>query len=356
MSLLPDPETYLPWLLSTTGALTSAEAQADAYRDANLANAAANQQANALNYQRWREGRGLGGHAVLPEYFGEAESELGNSLIGDWMQRWGKQKVQTGTDQQSRLSGYTDPATGQTYTPDQLEGLNLDVSTLTPNYETTDTPTYGWENDPNAVLPKIFEMGEQTLDKLRPTIDQGTDLIGDIFSDTIYGQRLGNQEDIARTRKGAINEGLQKTIGELKALRSARGGGTSSNMANQMASAAINAQHMGSVQDAYDRARIFDENTQLKMQSLNLPYQQSQMAYEMGMMPEQYQYRPYDELMQRLNFFNIGPGAAPQYQPYRQEALPNSQMALGGALNSLGGAWGSYNNLMEILNSPLARK
>jgi hypothetical protein len=260
-------------LISAQGAKKSAKSQAAAQLQANA-------DTNEANYKMFKEARGSGGHAILPEYFGGFEKDFSGDIIDIYKDSKG------------------------TYSP---------------------------------------AFGNATLDRMKPSWERGDEFIGDVFSGKFTDERRRLAGESDKATKQAINTGLGERLAQIKMNRSRRGLGGESSFTNSLSQGAtIDARTLAALQRITADQQILDQDIGLRSQFLDAPVNRSRLAYEFGYMPERENYRVVDDMLQRLGYFNIGQGNPPMQQTPNIPTIPNSAQAWGAGLSSGANALGNY--------------
>lgn len=278
---------------------------------ATKANLEAARELNAANYRIFQESRGATGNAFLPLYFGNQEKQLG----------------------QDAMTFYN-------------AGRNL----------------FG---TPAEQLLKY----KQAIGEYQPMLDASRGTLADIFNGNLTDARLEYfrpvgeaRETVAATQKQGVLQGLQERLNALNA-DSARAGytGTGSFGQNRLLNATIGARQQAAglgayanLENAMDRRGIQDQGANLKIASMDLPYQQAQQALNLEMLPMTQVQQNFSRSLAPFEFFRMGQGNF-QYAPLPQvQAVPSAaQIGLTGAAaaaNQLGSYYanrGAMNNAQQ---------
>jgi len=228
---------------------------------------------NAANERMFHEARGSKGHALLPEYFGEFEKNLGTDISGTY-------------------SSYKfDPQFGnKTYR--QMSDSFMDGN------EIIDDVMSG------RVGAERSGLSEGLAESRRSSIN------------TALGERLA-------ALKAARQAGGY--------------GGTSSFQEKMMLGDTLQARQMASMSDWMDKQQVYDSNLQLQLGLLDAPLNRTMQGYQMGSLPGAEQYRGIDEVLKRLGYFNMQGGNPPQAINPEIPTIPGMGQFVGPAISSTAG-------------------
>lgn len=199
--------------------------------------------------------------------------------------------------------------------------------------------------------------------------------------DAYEGSERDLNQQASKARKAAINKGLGDRIKEIQFQRNRRGLGGESSFSNAlMQGATIGARQQAALGDIQDerntnsiympqrvrqadratdfRAQIedtragstmqgFDTDRALRTNMLDAPANRAQQAYDFGMMPQNNQYRSFDDLSRRLDFFRIGTGNPPATSTPNIQPTLGGDSALGAGISAGGeyfGGWGGWDD------------
>lgn len=273
---------------SVVGSVVSSKGQKSATKSANAANKAMADEANALDYLRFRESRGAKTEdgqrsAILPEYFGTAESDVAKSIVDRWMQD-------------------------------------------------RDLPEDSIYRDTRVFMDPAFQQGNQ--------------FVTDVFADRVYEDQLALADEAATADRFGINAAAEEAIGKIRTnrLRTGLGGGSSFEN-NMIMGSTLPARVDAASRDARTRQGLYAGNVALKSGMLDTPMARIQQADSISQLGGERAYDDIDRALSRLSFYNIGPGQAPAQRVPQLSAVPNSQMMFGSALSAgaqaFGGAYGA---------------
>lgn len=258
----------------------------DAQRHASNRNYDAAMQTNLSNERLFHEGRGSAGNAILPEYFGGLEAQLGKDVTAYY-------------NASSKLQG-----------------------------------------TPEEQLAKY----KAIADRFRPDIAAGDQAVSDIFTGALTDRRLGYVAPVkaarlagAKGQKFAILDALNQRLAELNAQDASKGfvGGSSfqnsKNLAATIAArrASAAAESQANLENALTDAGIKDAGESAKLQSLNLPGQRLQTALTLERTPYNALGDSFQSRTAPLTFFRMNPGQARYDRPPSFEAIASpAQIAL----------------------------
>lgn len=273
---------------SIAGSVISSKGQKKSVEKANAANKAIADEANALDYLRFRESRGAKAEdgtqsAILPEYFGTAEADVAKSIVDRWMQD-------------------------------------------------RDLPEDSIYADTRSIMDPAFQQGNQ--------------FVTDVFADRVYNDQLALADEAAGADRFGINAAAEEAIGKIRTNRLRTGLGGGSSFENNMVMGSILPARVDAAsRDARTRQGLYANNVALKSSMLDTPLSRIQQADSISQLGGERAYDDIDRALSRLSFYNIGPGQAPAQRVPQLSAVPNSQMMLGSALSAgaqaFGGAYGA---------------
>lgn len=253
----------------TIGAVLGSAAQRDAARK----NLQAARESNELNYRMFQEGRGSGGHAFLPMFFGGREKSLAKDAMGFY-------------DASKRLLGSPD---------EQLTKYNA------------------------------------AIDRFKPLIDASTGTLEDVYNGNLTNTRQGYLQpvkearvDAAKTQQQSVLDGLKERINALNASSAKKGySGTGSFAQNRLLNATIGARQgaagtlaAANLANAEDTRDIYDNGASLKLQLMQMPMQRAQQALNLQMLPLAQVQENFSRSMQPFEFFRMAPSS------FRADPLP----------------------------------
>lgn len=259
-----------------------------AQRDTARKNLEAARETNAMNYRMFLEGRGSTGHAFLPMYFGDQERKI----AGDATQFYNQSRELMGSPSQ-QLQKYT-----------------------------------------------------AVMDEFKPMQQAATASLGDVYNGNMTNARLGYLKPVQDARLGAaagqkqaIFQGLQQRINALSAQQAAKGfSGTGSFAQNRMLDSTIGARQMAAntmseaeLANAVDQRGVMDQQSALRLEMLDRPYQMAGNALNMEMMPMAQVQSNFSRALQPFEFFRMGPDSFKADQLPQTPYIPSAaQIALTG--------------------------
>jgi hypothetical protein len=265
------------------GSLIGGSATKSAAKSANKTQERLTRETNQMNERLFHEARGRTGHAILPEYLGNAERDIGNDVIDIY------------EAQQDE------------------EGLNA--------------------------------FGDEAFGTLSPAWNRGNQLIGDIFSGSVLEDRTKNLAGQASARRQGIQKALSERLADVDARRNAGGLGGGSSVSNRMMLGdTIGARQQAAAIDADAISQLYDQNLNLQLGLLDAPMTRANASYEFGYLPQSQDYRSVDEMLKRMSFFNIGTGQPYQVQTPNVQTVPNVGQFVGPAITQGVGAFANYMN------------
>lgn len=262
---------------SAYGAVASANAQQQASQTA--ANSQNN--ANRLNYQMFQQAHGSNGNAVLPDYMGGFEKQLGNDLSGAY------------TSAAVPLTTFQ-AATGR-LAPAEQGAVNTTNSIF--NGGITRTLL---NNAAPVQATRLAVARDSSLDALHQTLDQ---------------------IDASQAQRGMVGDSYANRLLQFQAGQTAGNAVGAATLQNQQETADIN--NYG--------------NVTLPLQNLVTPYTQGQQAGQFAFLPQDEWLQSMGQRMQPLNMVKIGYTGPFQYQPLPTPG-PGAYSGVANALSSLGGS------------------
>lgn len=268
-----------------------AQAQADATKEASKSAAAAQADANAKNYQMFKEGRGSEGSAVLPLYLKQGDKMFEQQMGEDLMKAYG-------------------------------------------------------ETAPN--MAAIRAASGQMAEAQRGAA--GT--VGDIFNGGITGKMQRNVAPVQAERmtlaRNSSLDALHKTLNDIDSTQAQRGfvGDSYGSrlmkfQAGRQAGADIGAAHLANTQQTADIKNYGDVT--LPMQSLTLPSSMAAQNANFQFLPSDVYLQQMSQRMQPFNFMKLQPSTF-QYAPLPTAppdmSKANMWNAIGGGIKGLGSAAG----------------
>lgn len=220
----------------------AAKSSASSAKEANKTNLGRAAQQRALEERLFHEGRGSAGHAILPEYLGDFESQLGKDAI----------------------AGYK---------------ANL-------NFQGT----------PEEQLARY----EEDAARFRPAFEQGNEVVDSIYSGAMERQQLEDaapvmaaRTGLAKTQRQGILDDITMRLGALEAKNFRKGyvGGSSAETGAALrATIPLRQQAAGvgalaTLQNAQETQGIRDANRALRLNSLGLPAARARAATQFRQIP-----------------------------------------------------------------------
>lgn len=351
-----------------------------------------NEQAEYL----YRLTRGAEGHAILPEYFEGLEEEIANDIADTYRNTEYNTEIGDATfEDMQDVFGLGNQFVRDIYTgelaADRRALLEEEYANLIGAQDARVGVARGRLNDNFDRATNDIALGygqaEGILDDYESRANDNISRMEAINKDastarraainTSLGDRL-KQLQHARMRKGlggsssfANNQLAGSTIGARQAaamgdIDDRRALVQESNRVNELfapqrtglatrrgeLTGSINSQRAGSVlsldsaaNDAFNRTgagfvgdnvATFDNNQRMQQGYLDAPIARTQNAYTFGYLPTDQKWKPFDAARQRLDWFNIGPGNAPNIVTPHLETVPTSKMVIGAGGSVLG--------------------
>lgn len=259
---------------------------AKSQREANRTNRQNTLDQNAIQRELYYDSRGRGGHAILPEYFGDAERRFADDAVG----------------------------------------------------------IYDAANAYYGTAAERFARGDTIASRYRPIFDAGTQLLADTYSGDL-STRLQNEyapvaaatTALAKTKKQGVLQGLQErlqAIGAANAQKGFVGSGSAAQNAALRSTIGANQEAAGALagadlQNAASLKAIRDYVLQQQFGQLMAAPQRASADAALANMPAEFVNSTYAQQMAPLNFFRIGVGSGPeQYrQPFVDPNVSGGQIA-----------------------------
>ena len=283
-------------LIGAIGSGIAGKSASDAQNRSDQANLLGVRETNEQNYRMFREGRGSAGHAILPEYLGGAEQELGTRAVDA-----------------SRLL-FGNP--GQDFARDK--GI---------------------------------------VDSYLPSQRGVRDAINELFSGANLQKRLGIAEPVAEARtnvaKGqttAINQSVRDAISRLESGKTRSGfvGGGSFDT-NRILGATIGGRQAAAgalgdaeLENATIEAFLRDNDIQARLAGIDLPNQGAAAEVSLRDLPNRAAANRLSNAMAPLNFFRLAADNFRAERPPLIEPGIGAGEIWGGGLSQLGNAAGTY--------------
>lgn len=163
---------------------------------------------------------------------------------------------------------------------------------------------------------------QAAIGQYQPMIDASRGTLGDVYNGNLTNARLGylqpvqeSRTNLARTAREGVMQGFNERIAALNAKSAQDGTGTGSFRQKNLLSATIGARQQAAgvmaganLQNAMDTRDVQDQGANLRLQYMQMPYQQAQQALNLEMMPLAQVQQNYSRSLQPFEFFRMGPG------------------------------------------------
>jgi hypothetical protein len=293
-------------LVAVAASVAAGAMQADAARKTANKNRDAQSAANELNYLQFKESRGSGGSAVLPEYMpAGSEAALAQSAL------------------------------------DTSNAINsIPMADRIAQY--------------NAILQAA-----------QPTIDAGNATIGNIYNGAMQDQLLAQADPVFAARTNAanvnaqgINVGMNQALNQMAAQEAAKGYvGNGSYANNRMAGAYIGAAQQAAaqkagvdLQNAAQKQAIQNQMLDLQLKSLDMPVNRANQLIALSQAPYQGAATMSKLSQSPLEFFRIGVGNPPNNVAPQLAQTPSIGGVVASGIGQAAGAYNNYQQQKELAN------
>lgn len=277
----------------------AASSAASSARSAQKTNVSRARSQRELEERLFHEGRGSAGHAILPEYLGNFEKEVGL---------------------------------------DAAEGYRANMA---------------FQGTPEEQLARYAEISR----RFQPAFDQGSDVVDSIYSGAMQRERLAEaapvmaaRTQLAGTQRQGILDDITARLGALDAANARKGyvGSGSAALGAAFRQTAPLYQQAASVgalanlQNAQQTQGINDTNRDLQLSSLGLPAQRAAQAAAFNQIPVNALNQSYASAQAPFGFFRIGVGQQQASRLPDAVPIPGNGQIVASGLGQLAGAYGNY--------------
>lgn len=381
--------------LGLVGSLISGRSARKAQQSANQSNLEATKLATEADYRKFLESRGKGGSAVLPLYFGNVESSLGDNLVN---------LFEEAGDRDPRYAPLAEGLFPALEAGNEFVGSLQTGDALRPRADINDRRDLAREefiSTQGDILGDRTGIREQALETLGGNVGDREGLRSDFLT-----SQEQNVAERSSARKAAINDSLQETLKELRSARHQQGlGGGSSFTDSLLTGATADARARNALanlaeRDALNNARLnlglateadqdavnnlalqlglagtqdreglnnaglnlalsgagedealLNDIVNLRTQTLGLPFSRIEGLTNLDRLTASQAYAPVDDLLRRLNFFNLGQGQPPPERVFFREPVPGTGQFIGSAISQVGNTLGNYFQNKELLDA-----
>lgn len=285
----------------------AAKSASDSSRDAQRTNVSQARQQRELEERLFHEGRGSAGHAILPEYLGDFEKQLGE---------------------------------------DTVRGYKANLA---------------FQGTPEEQLAKYRAITE----RYQPAFEQGSDVVDSIYSGAMQRARLAEAQPVmdarsalARTHRQGILDDIQARLGALDAANAAKGYVGSGSAAQGAAlrqtlpfyqrAAGVGAQ--AALENAQQAQGIYDTQRDLQLRSLDLPGARAQQAFGLQQMPSEFLNQSAISRFAPFKFFQLEPDSLRVSPPPPVKAIPSTGQIIASSLGQVAGAAGNVYENSQLAN------